>query len=198
MGLISRVSSRTYRFTFFNYAKKMNSLIQRIMKPVVISGPSGVGETTLLTRLFSEYPNQFAFTVSHTTRSPRPNETHGKDYYFISTPDMKNAIAEQKFLEHAQFAGNYYGTSKFSIEQEQAEKKIPILDLDEQGVRNIKQVCAEKTDFQAKFVFVQPPSVDDLESRLRERGTETEESLKRRMDKAKSAMEYAIGVGDAD
>jgi len=149
-------------------------------KLIVLSGPSGGGKSTLLNRLLNEYPNCFSFSVSHTTRVPRPGEQHGKDYYFVTRDEMLKAIEDGKFLEHAEFGGNIYGTSVQAVRDVQSTGRICILDVEIQGVRSIR-----KTDLNPRYIFVKPPSVEVLEQRLRARGTETEESLKKRLDRAR-------------
>ncbi|XP_052235567.1 guanylate kinase-like isoform X2 [Dreissena polymorpha] len=163
------------------------------LRPIVFSGPSGSGKSTLLQRLFKEYPDSFAFSVSHTTRKPRPGEQEGKDYYYVEVPVFEKMVQEGGFLEHAQFSGNCYGTSKMAVEKVQASGRICTLDVEINGVKNIK-----KTDLNARYIFVQPPSLESLEKRLRCRGTETEESLKKRLDTANEALEYAKLPGSYD
>ncbi|XP_076451787.1 uncharacterized protein LOC143287565 isoform X2 [Babylonia areolata] len=158
------------------------------IKPVVISGPSGSGKSTLLNRLFKEFPDCFSFSVSHTTRKPRPGEEHGKDYYFVTMEDFQKLIANNGFLEHAQFSGNRYGTSKQSVQKIQASGRLCFLDVEINGVKSIK---AANMSPRPRFVFVKPPSLDALKSRLKGRGTETEESLKKRLDTAQDALDYA-------
>ncbi|KAJ3208765.1 hypothetical protein HK099_008649 [Clydaea vesicula] len=153
---------------------------------LVISGPSGVGKSTLLDQLFKKYQTSFGFSVSHTTRSPRPGETNGTSYNFVSKTDFLKEIAENKFIEHTEFSGNHYGTSMEAVKKVQEEKKICVLDVELNGIKSIKKLAIP-----AKFVFIAPPSIKDLEIRLRSRGTETEESLKKRLDAAKAEMEYA-------
>ncbi|XP_029797310.1 guanylate kinase isoform X3 [Suricata suricatta] len=153
-------------------------------RPVVLSGPSGAGKSTLLKRLFQEHGSIFGFSVSHTTRDPRPGEENGKDYYFVTREAMQKDIAAGGFIEHAEFSGNLYGTSKAAVQAVQAMNRICVLDVDLQGVRNIK-----KTDLRPIYIFVQPPSLDVLEQRLRQRGTETEESLARRLAAARADVE---------
>lgn len=156
----------------------------KVFQPIVVSGPSGGGKSTILKKLFENFPNSFAFSVSHTTRKPRPGEVEGKDYYFVEKEQMEKAIANTEFLEYAEFGGNFYGTSRKAIKDVQATGKICILDLEIQGVRSIK-----KTDLNARYVYVKPPSVEALEQRLRGRMTETEESLLKRLNQAKIDME---------
>nr|KAF6348672.1 guanylate kinase 1 [Myotis myotis] len=141
-------------------------------RPVVLSGPSGAGKSTLLKRLLQEHGSIFGFSVSHTTRDPRPGEENGKDYYFVTREVMQRDIAAGDFIEHAEFSGNLYGTSKAAVRVVQAMNRICVLDVDLQGVRNLK-----KTDLRPIYIFVQPPTLEVLEQRLRQRNTETEESL---------------------
>ncbi|XP_027825110.1 guanylate kinase isoform X7 [Ovis aries] len=153
-------------------------------RPVVLSGPSGAGKSTLLKKLLQEHGSIFGFSVSHTTRDPRPGEENGKDYYFVTREVMQRDIAAGDFIEHAEFSGNLYGTSKAAVRAVQAMNRICVLDVDLQGVRNIK-----KTDLRPIYIFVQPPSLDVLEQRLRQRNTETEESLAKRLAAARADME---------
>ncbi|CCK69390.1 guanylate kinase KNAG_0C02790 [Huiozyma naganishii CBS 8797] len=155
-------------------------------RPIVISGPSGTGKSTLLKKLLAEYPDTFGFSVSSTTRSPRAGEVDGKDYNFATVDQFKKMIEENKFIEWAQFSGNYYGTTVDSVKQVTSSGKTCILDIDMQGV-----IAVKKSDLNARFLFVAPPSVDDLRKRLEGRGTETAESLQKRLDAAKAELEYA-------
>uniref|UniRef100_A0A3Q1MD01 Guanylate kinase n=1 Tax=Bos taurus TaxID=9913 RepID=A0A3Q1MD01_BOVIN len=157
-------------------------------RPVVLSGPSGAGKSTLLKKLLQEHGSIFGFSVSHTTRDPRPGEENGKDYYFVTREVMQRDIAAGDFIEHAEFSGNLYGTSKAAVRAVQAMNRICVLDVDLQGVRNIK-----KTDLRPIYIFVQPPSLDVL--RLRQRNTETEESLAKRLAAARADMESSKEPG---
>ncbi|KAI3661413.1 hypothetical protein MP638_003886 [Amoeboaphelidium occidentale] len=162
-------------------------------RPLVIAGPSGSGKSTLLKRLFADYPDAFGFSVSHTTRKPRPGEVNGKDYFFTDVDTFVKEVNEGKFVESAVYGGNHYGTSKAAIKAVAENHKICILDIDRRGVQSIK-----KTDMNANYLFIRPPSVEVLEERLRKRGTETEESLKKRMEEMKGEMEYASQPGAYD
>uniref|UniRef100_A0A8C0D0E9 Guanylate kinase n=1 Tax=Balaenoptera musculus TaxID=9771 RepID=A0A8C0D0E9_BALMU len=162
-------------------------------RPVVLSGPSGAGKSTLLKRLLQEHSSIFGFSVSHTTRDPRPGEENGKDYYFVTREVMQRDIAAGDFIEHAEFSGNLYGTSKAAVRAVQAMNRICVLDVDLQGVRNIK-----KTDLRPIYIFVQPPSLDVLEQRLRQRNTETEESLAKRLAAARADMESRNKEGSSN
>ncbi|RXM29598.1 Guanylate kinase [Acipenser ruthenus] len=159
-------------------------------RPVVLSGPSGAGKSTLLKRLLREYEGVFGFSVSHTTRNPRPGEENGKDYHFVTKEVMQQGIGTGDFIENAEFSGNMYGTSKAAVQDVQAKNLICILDIDMQGVKNIK-----KTDLNPIYISVQAPSVDILEKRLRDRQTETEESLQKRLDAARTDMEISKEPG---
>jgi len=156
------------------------------LKPIVLSGPSGSGKSTLLKKLFTEFPDAFGFSVSHTTRPPRVGEQDGIDYHFVTREKMQEEIARNNFIEYAEFANKMYGTCKQSIYDVLQSNRICILDVDEQGVKNIKN-----TDLEPKFIFIEPPSLEELEKRLKSRGTETNESLRRRMETASSAMNYS-------
>lgn len=172
------------------------SLFCRVMskvKPVVISGPSGTGKSTLLKLLFKEYENAFGFSVSHTSRAPRQGEVNGEHYHFSSKEKMQEEIEAGQFIEHAQFSGNLYGTSKKAVQDVLDQNKVCVLDLEEQGVRSLKG-----TDLNPLYVFVKAPSMEELRKRLSNRGTETPESLEKRMATAKSALEYSEQPGAYD
>ncbi|KAJ3200161.1 hypothetical protein HDU83_003670 [Entophlyctis luteolus] len=171
------------------------------ISPLVVSGPSGVhlprthssvpssgaqGKSTLLRRLFDKYPSAFGFSVSHTTRSPRPGEEDGKAYYFVTRDAFDALVAANAFIEHTTFSSNSYGTSFDTVRRVQEAGRICVLDVEMKGVQAIKN-----TSLNAKFVFIRPPSIADLEKRLRGRGTETEESLAKRIGSAAAEIAYA-------
>lgn len=163
-------------------------------KPIVICGPSGVGKGTLIEMLFKRFPNdQFGFSVSHTTRKPRDGEVDGKHYNFTSVEQIKQEIEDGKFVEYAEVHGNYYGTSVEAVESVQKQDRICILDIDVQGVMKVK-----KSSLKPMYFFVTPPSLDELEKRLRGRGTETEESITKRLANSKGEMEYGHEAGVFD
>lgn len=151
---------------------------------VVIAGPSGVGKGTLIDRLRGEFPKLFGFSVSHTSRAPRTGEENGVHYHF-TTPDVILAdVAEGKFIEHAEVHGRHYGTSIAAVDKVRADGKICILDIDVQGCR-----AARAKELKAKYLFVAPPSIEELEKRLRGRGTEDEAAITKRLGNAKGEID---------
>ncbi|KAI8562194.1 hypothetical protein RHMOL_Rhmol03G0015700 [Rhododendron molle] len=162
-------------------------------KPIVISGPSGVGKGTLIAKLMKEFPSMFGFSVSHTTRAPREKEKDGVHYHFTDRSVMEKAIKDGKFLEFAAVHGNLYGTSIEAVEVVADEGKRCILDIDVQGARSVRASTLE-----AIFIFICPPSFDELEKRLRERGTETEEQIQKRLRNAKTELEQGQSGGIFD
>jgi len=153
--------------------------------PIVLAGPSGVGKGTLIQKLLSEFPDKFGFSVSHTTRKPRPGEIHGVQYNFTTVEEIKKEIDAGKFIEHAIVHENYYGTSKAAVEHVLNQNKICILDIDVQGCEQVK-----KSTLKARFIFIAPPKWEELEKRLRGRGTETEETIQKRLKTAQKEMDY--------
>ncbi|KAH8378720.1 hypothetical protein KR009_000921 [Drosophila setifemur] len=160
-------------------------------RPLVLCGPSGSGKSTLLKRLFTEFPNTFGFSISHTTRKPREGEEHAVHYYFVERPDMEAAIAADEFIETAEFTGNLYGTSKAAVREIQAKGRVCILDIEQKGVEQIR-----RTDLNPILIFNNPPSIGELERRLRLRGSETEETLKKRLNAALVEIEYGLKPGN--
>ncbi|KAI5309485.1 guanylate kinase, partial [Ascosphaera atra] len=159
-------------------------------RPVVLSGPSGTGKSTLLKRLFTEFPDTFGFSVSHTTRSPRPGEQDGREYYFSTRDSFLDLVKANGFIEHAQFGGNFYGTSKKAVKDVAEKGRICILDIEMEGVKQVKN-----SDLNARFLFIAPPSEEELEKRLRGRGTENEDSLQKRLAQAKNELAFAKQPG---
>ncbi|KAL5719731.1 guanylate kinase [Ranunculus cassubicifolius] len=159
-------------------------------KPIVISGPSGVGKGTLIAKLMDEFPSMFGFSVSHTTRAPRNKEKNGVHYHFTERNEMEKAIQDGKFLESAAVHGNLYGTSIEAVDVVSDSGKRCILDIDVQGARSVR---ANSLD--AIFIFVCPPSFEELEQRLRSRGTETEEQVQKRLRNARSELEQGKSSG---
>ncbi|KAI6175129.1 Guanylate kinase [Aphelenchoides fujianensis] len=154
--------------------------------PVVLTGPSGTGKSTILTRAMKEHPEAFAFSVSHTTRSPREGEKHGVHYFFVERAQMEEMIEKGEFVEHARFGGNIYGTSRKAVEAIQKTGRICILDVELQGVRNLK-----KQHLNAKYILIRAPDLETLKDRLLKRGTETEETIALRLKHAQEDDEAA-------
>jgi len=148
----------------------------------VVSGPSGAGKTSILKSVRNAMPGM-RMSVSFTTRAPRPNEIHGRDYFFVSREQFEQRIAQGDFLEWAQVYDNLYGTSLQRIRNILAAHVHALLDVDTQGAKSIRERCQG-----AVFVFIAPPSPAVLEARLRGRRTETEESISRRMARADHEM----------
>ncbi|HUJ49024.1 MAG TPA: guanylate kinase [Bryobacteraceae bacterium] len=144
----------------------------------IISAPSGSGKSTLVHRLLETVSN-LTFSISYTTRPPRPTETNGVDYVFITREDFENRLARGEFLEYAEVFGNYYGTNRESFERAIHEGHDLVLDIDVQGARQLKVAIPE-----AISVFVLPPSRDVLEQRLRARSQDSEEVIQRRLQGA--------------
>ncbi|WPH01910.1 guanylate kinase [Acrodontium crateriforme] len=155
-------------------------------RPIVVSGPSGSGKSTLLGRLFKEYPDRFGFSVSHTTRAPRGTEQDGVEYYFTTKEAFTKLVEENGFVENAQFGSNFYGTSIQAVKNVAEKGKTCILDIEMEGAKQVK-----KTDLNARFLFLQPPSVEVLEQRLRGRATDKEEDIKLRLAQAVKEIEWS-------
>jgi guanylate kinase len=151
----------------------------------VISGPSGTGKSTIIHGAMEQVP-ELRLSVSYTTRSPRPGEVEGQDYYFTDRDSFERRIEAGEFLEWARVFDNYYGTSAREVARILAEEQHALLDVDVQGAKSIKS-----TAHGATYIFVMPPSMEVLAERLRNRGTETEESLQKRLGKAEFEASHA-------
>ena len=154
-------------------------------KLFVLSGSSGVGKGTVLKGFLEKNPS-FMLSISCTTRNPRPGEVDGVNYFFISKEEFKNCIENNKFLEWAEFAGNFYGTKKKYINQCLEEGKDIILEIDTQGALQVKKQMPE-----AVLIFICPPSYEALETRLRGRHTEDEATIQKRLEQVKIELERA-------
>lgn len=152
-------------------------------KLIVVVAPSGSGKSTLIKRLKKDLP-QLEESVSTTTRAKRAGERHGEAYFFVDRSDFISMRDREEFLEWAEVHGNFYGTSKRFVEGRLASGKDLLFDLDVQGVDNIKKVFGDK----ARAIFIAPPSISELENRLRGRGTEAEEVIRLRIDNAKREL----------
>lgn len=155
-------------------------------KLIVISAPSGAGKTTLCQRLLEDFP-QLVLSISTTTRPPRGQEKHGREYFFTSKQEFEQMIREGRFAEWALVHGNYYGTSREVIENSFRRGKHVLLDIDVQGAESLRKAYPE----QSFTVFISPPSLEVLESRLRGRKTDSEEAIHKRMKNAEQEMKDA-------
>ena len=166
----------------------------------VFSGPSGVGKGTLKAKLFEEFADKIAYSVSATTRGPREGEVDGKDYFFITRQEFERRVQNNEFLEHAEFAGNCYGTPRAYVEKLLDSGMNVVLEIDVQGALQVMKSMPECVS-----VFILPPSFEELEHRLRGRGTDTEEKSQERLATAKRELPYApqydyqiVNGGDID
>ena len=156
---------------------------------IVISGFSGAGKGTLMKRLVEEY-DDYALSVSMTTRAPREGEVEGREYFFTDREHFEEKIKADGFVEYASYVGNYYGTPRAYVESKLAEGKDVILEIEIQGAMKVKEKYPE-----AVLLFVMPPSMQVLRSRLIGRGTETEEVVAKRLERA---AQEAVGIEDYD
>lgn len=168
----------------------------RVGNLFVVSGPSGAGKGTLLSQVIERIPDAWV-SVSATTRSPRPGEIEGVHYFFLDTDHFKSLVEQDGFLEWAQVHDNYYGTLKQSVIDHMNAGDQVILEIDVQGALQVRKALPE-----AHLVFIEPPSLEELERRLRQRGTETEDVISSRMKTAEvelaQKMEYDVQVVNDD
>lgn len=159
------------------------------MKPqgvlLVLSGPSGAGKGTICQKL-RENRNDLSYSVSATTRAPRKGEVDGKDYFFLTIDRFKEMIVNDEMLEYAEIYGNYYGTPRSYVMNILDQGRDVVLEIDPQGALQIKKRFPD-----AVFVFIVPPSLDELTKRIYKRGTDSEEVIKRRLSAATSELAYA-------
>ena len=152
---------------------------------IVVSGASGTGKGTVCKKILADLPNVH-YSISATTRQPRQGEVDGREYYFISEDDFKQWIADGKFLEFAEVYGNFYGTPLTKIEERLNRGEDVLLEIDVQGALNVKRKCPDGV-----YIFLLPPSLNELKRRIEGRGSETPDSLKRRLQAA--VAEIQIG-----
>ena len=151
----------------------------------VVSGFSGAGKGTLMKALLKQYQEQYALSISATTRKPREGEAHGREYFFLTVEEFQNMIAEDALIEHACYVGNYYGTPRSYVEEQMAAGRDVILEIEIQGALEVKKKFPDTL-----LLFVTPPSATVLEERLRGRGTETEEVIQDRLKRASEEAMY--------
>lgn len=151
---------------------------------IVLSGPSGVGKGTVLKKFINDPELRLGLSISMTTRAMRPNEQDGVNYYFVSKEEFLKTRDEGGFLEWAEFVGNYYGTPMKEVERLRNEGRNVLLEIEVEGCRQVKEKVPD-----ALTIFIVPPSMKDLEERIRGRGTEAEEIVQQRLAKAAKEME---------
>ena len=151
---------------------------------IVVSAPSGCGKGTILSEVLKD--DRFYYSVSATTRSPRLGEVNGVTYHFITKQDFEERIKNNAMLEYAEYCGNYYGTPKKEIDEMREQGKNVILEIEVQGAMKVREICPD-----AVFIFVLPPSVAELERRLKKRATETDDVIAQRVSQARSEIELA-------
>ncbi|KAJ4461541.1 putative Guanylate kinase [Paratrimastix pyriformis] len=151
---------------------------------IALAGPSGVGKSTIIHALMAKYPDKFGFSLSATTRQPRPGEVNGRDYQFLNRERFQELIAQGEFVEHADVHGNFYGTTKSAVDNVTSIGKIWLKDIDCCGCQQLKK----HPTFHPIFIMVVAPDEAELERRLRGRGTETEEVVQRRLRDAIEEM----------
>lgn len=150
----------------------------------VVSAPSGAGKTTLCARLLQDLADQLTLSISSTTRAPRGEERHGREYYFLTRAEFERDIAATRFAEWANVHDNYYGTSRQVIEDAFAAGRHVLLDIDVQGAESLRRAYPAESF----TLFIAPPSIEELERRLRARGTDSEETIQKRVRNARAEM----------
>ena len=156
-------------------------------KIIIITAPSGAGKTSITRFLLTQHPTRLAFSISAATRQPRGAEQNGKDYYFISQEEFTRRIQHEEFVEWEMvYEGKYYGTLKSELQRIWAEGKVPLLDIDVKGAIHVQQQFPDTT----LSLFIEPPSIEELQRRLTGRGTETADSLEARINKAAYELSF--------
>ena len=155
-------------------------------KMIVITAPSGAGKTSITRHLMKVFP-QVAFSISAATREPRSNEKNGVDYYFMSEEEFQQKILDEEFVEWEMvYEGKYYGTLKSELRRMWKNEQIPVLDIDVQGAIHVKK----EYPVNSLFIFIKPPSIQELKNRLESRGSESKESLDTRLSKAAYELSF--------
>ena len=151
---------------------------------IVLSGPSGVGKGTVRAAIFSKGEQKFVYSISATTRSPRTGETDGVDYFFKTREEFEQMIQNKQLLEYAEYVGNYYGTPLEYVENTLAKGKDVFLEIDVQGAIQVRELMPDGV-----FIFLTPPDLNELESRIVNRGTDSDEVIAKRMKTAREELE---------
>lgn len=173
--------------------------INKQQKIIILTAPSGAGKTSITRYLLNKYPERLTFSISAATRKPRANERNGTDYYFMSEEEFTNKIQHEEFVEWEMvYEGKYYGTLKSELSRIWNEGRVPVLDIDVKGAIHVQQQYPQTT----LSLFIEPPSIEELKRRLTSRGTESEDSLNARVNKAayelsfKHSFDHVIVNGD--
>lgn len=158
-------------------------------KIIILSAPSGTGKSTIIARLMSNPALRLGFSISATSRAPRGEEQHGREYFFLTPDEFEEHVKRGDFVEWEEvYAGNRYGTLRSEVERVTESGHNLVMDIDVKGALNVKSQYGDE----ALSIFILPPSIEELESRLRNRNTDSEESLRKRIDKA----EYELGFAE--
>jgi guanylate kinase len=161
--------------------------VNKQQKIIILTAPSGAGKTSITRYLLNKFPNDLAFSISAATRPSRGVEKNGVDYYFISEEEFTNKIQHEEFIEWEMvYEGKYYGTLKSELQRIWNENKTPLLDIDVKGAIHVQQQYPENT----LALFIEPPSIDELKKRLASRGTDDEDSLNARVNKASYELSF--------
>ena len=155
-------------------------------KMIIVTAPSGAGKTSITRHLLKVFP-QLVFSISATTRTKRANEKNGGDYYFMTVEEFQQRIKNEEFVEWEMvYEGKYYGTLKSELKRIWKNDQVPVLDIDVQGAIHVQQ----EYPVNSLFIFIQPPSIEELKKRLQERGSETQESLEARINKSAYELSF--------
>ena len=165
--------------------RKVDEIMKKQGILTIISGFSGVGKGTIVSRLLEKYPQDYCLSISATTRAPREGEKDGVNYFFVSKTDFEKMIREERLLEYARYVDNYYGTPKDFVLDQLAKGVHVILEIEMQGAKKIKAQYS-----QTLMIFVAPPKASDLKDRLMGRGTESQEQIKSRLARAAQESVY--------
>ena len=159
---------------------------------LVISGPAGVGKTTICERLLKEFGGQLSRVVTTTTRRPRSGEVNGKDYHFTKIDEFRNLVRENAFLEYEMIHGNYYGTSKKAVFEKIGESRNILINIDVRGAQSLrKEMYAQfATDIKVVSIFLKPSNLDVLKERLFKRGSDSKENIEKRLETAKEELQF--------
>ena len=167
---------------------------------IIFAGPSGVGKGTILKELLKDKSLNLAYSISMTTRAPRPGEVDGESYFFVSKEAFEKAIENDELLEYARYVDNYYGTPKFYVDAQISEGKNVILEIETVGAEKVMDKCKDDVT----SIYLVPPSMEELEHRLRNRKTETEDKIQKRIETAKGELlklnkfKYVVTNDDID